>query len=150
MRKNSIKNVRINQEVQKELSNLIRTEVKDPRINEFTSVVSVEVAPDLKTAKVFISVLGDAESQANTLKGLKSAAPFLRSQLAHNLNMRNTPELIFRVDQSIEYGVTMSHYIEEVTADIPERDENGFIIDEADNASDDVFESIDEDGKFEK
>lgn len=150
MRKNSIKNVRINQEVQKELSNLIRTEVKDPRINEFTSVVSVEVAPDLKTAKVYISVLGDEESQKDTLKGLKSAAPFLRSQLAHNLNMRNTPELIFKVDQSIEYGVNMSHYIEEVASDIPERDENGFIIDEnsAETFSDDVFKSIGEDGQL--
>ena len=78
------------------------------------SVVSVEVAPDLKTSKIYISVLGDLEAQENTLKGLKSAAPFLRSQLAHNLNMRNTPELTFIVDQSIEYGVNMSHLIDEV------------------------------------
>ncbi|MCQ2495360.1 MAG: 30S ribosome-binding factor RbfA [Lachnospiraceae bacterium] len=141
MRKNSIKNIRINQEVQKELSMLISREVKDPRISPLTSVVSVEVAPDLKTAKVYISVLGDAEAQENTIKGLKSASPFLRSQLAHTLNMRNTPELIFRVDQSIEYGVTMSHYIDEVASDIPERDEEGFIIENtSDKKSDDEDE----------
>ncbi len=114
MRKNSIKNNRINREFQRELSELINNEIKDPRIAPMVSVVSVEVAPDLKTSKIYISVLGDLEAQENTLKGLKSAAPFLRSQLAHNLNMRNTPELTFIVDQSIEYGVNMSHLIDEV------------------------------------
>ena len=124
MRKNSIKNIRINQEVQKELSNLIRTEVKDPRISPLTTVVNVEVAPDLKTAKVYISVYGDEKAQTDTVKGLKSAAPFLRSQLAHNMNMRNTPELHFIGDQSIEYGVNMSHLIDEVNAELHEREEN--------------------------
>ena len=114
MRKNSIKNNRINREFQRELSELINNEIKDPRIAPMVSVVAVEVAPDLKTSKIYISVLGDLEAQENTIKGLKSAAPFLRSQLAHNLNMRNTPELTFIVDQSIEYGVNMSHLIDEV------------------------------------
>ena len=71
MRKNSVKNTRINGEVLKELSNIIRGEIKDPRINPMTSVVSVEVAPDLKTCKAYISVLGDKESQEDTMKGLK-------------------------------------------------------------------------------
>lgn len=114
MRKNSVKMNKINKEFQRELSNLIRSEIKDPRVAMMTSVVATEVAPDLKTSKVYISVLGDAKAQADTLKGLKSAAPFLRSQLAHNLNLRNTPELTFVVDQSIEYGVNMSHMIDEV------------------------------------
>ncbi len=114
MRKNSIKNTRINQEVQKELSMLISRELKDPRINPMTSIVNVEVAPDLKTCKVYISVLGDEQSQKDTLKGLISAAPFLRSQLAQGINLRNTPELTFVVDQSIEYGVNMSRLIDEV------------------------------------
>ena len=70
MRKNSIKNIRINEEVMRELSNIIRGEIKDPRINPMTSVVAVEVAPDLKTAKAYISVLGDKKSQADTLAGL--------------------------------------------------------------------------------
>lgn len=115
MRKNSIKNIRINQEVQKELSVLIARELKDPRINPFTSVVMAEVAPDLKTAKIYISVLGGEEDRKNTLKGLQSAASFLRGQLAKNLNLRNTPELIFIADQSIEYGVNMTKRIDEVT-----------------------------------
>lgn len=114
MRKNSIKNTRINQEVQKELSMLIVRELKDPRIHPMTSIVNVEVAPDLKTAKVYVSVLGNDLEQKNTLAGLKSAAPFLRSQLAKSINLRNTPELTFVVDQSIEYGVNMSKLIDEV------------------------------------
>ena len=71
MRKNSIKNTRINAEVQKELSNIIRGEIKDPRIHPMTSVMAVEVAPDLKTCKAFISVLGSEESKQSTIKGLK-------------------------------------------------------------------------------
>lgn len=114
MRKNSIKNTRINVEVQKVLSSLIIRELKDPRINPMTSVVSVEVAPDLKTAKVYISVLGDEASKESTRLGLKSAASFLRGQLAKELNLRNTPELTFILDNSIEYGVNMAKLIDEV------------------------------------
>ena len=122
MRKNSVKNTRINQEVMKELSVLIRTELKDPRINPLmTSIVACEVAPDLKTAKIYVSVLGDKQAQEDTVKGLKSAAPFLRRELAHSLNLRNTPQLFFTVDQSIEYGVTMSKLIDDVIAEMPDR-----------------------------
>lgn len=123
MRKNSIKNTRINGEVQKELSRLITTEIKDPRISPLTSVVAVEVAPDLKTAKVYISVLGDEEQRQDTLRGLKSASAFMRSQLAKNINLRNTPELKFVVDQSIEYGVNMSKLIDDVNKDLQDREE---------------------------
>ena len=122
MRKNSIKNTRINGEVQKVLSEIIRGEIKDPRINPMTSVVMVEVAPDLKTCKAFISVLGDEESQKNTLAGLKSAMGYVRRQLARELNLRNTPEITFILDQSIAYGVDMLRKINEVTKDIS-RDE---------------------------
>ncbi|MBP5332336.1 MAG: 30S ribosome-binding factor RbfA [Lachnospiraceae bacterium] len=117
MRKNSVKMIRINREFQRELSSLISMEVKDPRISPVTSVVSVDVAPDLKTSKVYISVLGDQKAQHDTLEGLKSATAFLRTQLAHNLNLRNTPELHFYVDQSIEYGVNMYQKINEVIAE---------------------------------
>lgn len=114
MRKNSIKNTRINNEVLKELSNIIRSEIKDPRINPMTSVVAVNVSPDLKTCKAYISVLGDVESQQNTIKGLKSAEGYARSLLAKRINLRNTPEITFVLDQSIEYGVNMSRLIDEV------------------------------------
>ncbi|NLK99790.1 MAG: 30S ribosome-binding factor RbfA [Clostridiales bacterium] len=116
MRKNSIKNTRINGEVKKELSILISREIKDPRINPMTSVIDVEVAPDLKTAKVYISVMGDEESKKETQEGLKSAASYMRSQLARNLNLRNTPELTFIIDNSIEYGVNMSKLIDEINS----------------------------------
>ena len=115
MRKNSVKNTRINGEVLKEFSNIIRSEIKDPRINPMTSVVAVEVAPDLKTCKAYISVLGDEKSQKDTITGLKSAEGYIRRQLARTVNLRNTPEIRFILDQSIEYGINMSKLIDEVT-----------------------------------
>ena len=113
-RKNSIKNTRINGEVQKELSVIIQNEIKDPRIAPMTSVVAVEVAPDLKTCKAYISVLGNEEAAQNTLAGLKSAEGYIRRQLARTVNLRNTPEIRFILDQSIEYGVTMTKLIDDV------------------------------------
>ena len=114
MRKNSIKNTRINGEVQKELSVIIQNEIKDPRIAPMSSVVAVEVAPDLKTCKAYISVLGNEEAAQNTLAGLKSAEGYIRRQLARTVNLRNTPEIRFILDQSIEYGVTMTKLIDDV------------------------------------
>ena len=115
MRKNSIKNTRVNTEVQRELSNILRGGIKDPRVAPWTSVVAVEVAPDLKTCKAYISELGDEKAQTDTLAGLKSAEGYIRRELAHRLNMRNTPEIRFILDQSIEYGVNMSRKIADVT-----------------------------------
>ena len=123
MRKNSIKNTRINTEVQKELSNILRSGIKDPRIAPWTSVVAVEVAPDLKTCKAYISVLGDKKAQEDTVAGLKSAEGYIRRELAHSLNMRNTPEIRFILDQSIEYGVNMTKKINDLTKDLKSEDE---------------------------
>ena len=114
MRKNSVKNTRVNGEVMRVLAEVIRSEIKDPRINPMTSVVAVEVAPDLKTCKAWISVLGNEESQKDTLAGLKSAEGYIRNQLARKINLRNTPEIRVIIDQSIEYGVKMSRMIDEV------------------------------------
>ena len=115
MRKNSIKHTRVNGEVMRELSNIIRGEVKDPRMAPMTSVTAVEVAPDLKSCKAYISVLGDEQSQKDTLAALKSAEGFIRSRLARNINLRNTPQITFILDQSIAYGVSMSKLIDDVT-----------------------------------
>ena len=115
MRKNSIKNTRVNAEVQHELANLIREGIKDPRIHPMTSVTAVEVAPDLKTCRADISVMGNEEAKNNTIAGLKSAEGYIRRQLAKNINLRNTPEIRFILDESIEYGVAMSKLIDEVT-----------------------------------
>ena len=123
MRKNSLKNTRVNGEVQKELSNIIRGGIKDPRVAPMTSVVAVEVAPDLKTCKAYISVLGDEKAQEDTIKGLQSAEGYIRRELARKLNMRNTPEIKFVMDQSIAYGVAMSKMIDDVTKDLKEEEE---------------------------
>lgn len=114
MRKNSVKNTRVNGEVHRVLAEIIRSEIKDPRINPMTTVVSVEVAPDLKTCKAWISVLGNEESQKDTLAGLQSAQGYIKNQLARKVNLRNTPEIRFIIDQSIEYGVSMSKLIDDV------------------------------------
>ena len=114
MRKNSVKNTRINSEVQKVLAETIRGEIKDPRIAPLTSVVAVEVSPDLKTCKAWISVLGDEAAQKETMAGLRSASGFIKSRLAKEINLRITPEVQFIMDQSIAYGVNMSHKIDEV------------------------------------
>lgn len=124
MRKNSIKNTRINGEVRKELSNIINHKIKDPRIHSMTSVVDVEVTPDLKFCKAYISVLGDKQAQEDTLAGLNSAVGFVRKELARSVNLRNTPEIKFVIDQSIEYGVNMAHKIDMVTASMKQNDEN--------------------------
>jgi ribosome-binding factor A len=120
MRKNSVKNIRINGEVQKALSEIIRSELKDPRVHPMTSVVQVSVTPDLKICKAYISVLADEEQAKDTIRGLKSAEGFIRTQLAKKVNLR----IFFVLDQSIEYGVRMSKLIDEVTKDMPEEQED--------------------------
>lgn len=115
MRKNSVKNTRINGEVMRALADIIRGEIKDPRISPLTSVVAVEVAPDLKTCKAWISVLGDQQAIDDTHAGLTSAEGFIRTKLAKKINLRNTPQITFIMDQSIAYGVNMSKKIDEVT-----------------------------------
>ena len=112
MRKNSVKNIRINSEVQREMSQIIREDIKDPRIHPMTSVMACEVTPDLKF---------DDEAKEKTMEGLKKSAAYARHQLAHRMNLRNTPELTFILDTSIEYGVEMSKKIRELN----HRDEDG-------------------------
>ena len=114
MRKNSIKNTRINKEVMRALADIIRTEIKDPRLDPLTSVMSVEVAPDLKTCKVEVSVLGDEQHKEDTLKALRSASGYIRMLLAKKVDLRNTPELFFHLDNSTEYGIDMMKKIDEV------------------------------------
>ena len=121
MRKNSIKNTRINGEVQKELSSIIRDEIKDPRIHPFTSVTNVFVAPDLKTCKAYISVLGDESALKETIEGLRSAEGYIRRCLARTVNLRNTPQITFVPDTSIAYAISMSKKIDA----LHEGEENG-------------------------
>ena len=114
MRKNSIKNTRINSEVMREISQIIRTELKDPRVSTMTSVTDVNVTTDLKYCTLYVSVLGGKEEADKTLEGLRKAGGFIRYELAHRLNLRNTPELKFVIDNSLEYGMKMDKLIDEV------------------------------------
>ncbi len=116
MKKNSVKNIRVNSEVQREMSQIIREEIKDPRVHPLTSVMEVEVTPDLKFAKIYVSVFGTEEEKQKTMEGLRKSASFARGQLARRMNLRNTPELTFVLDNSIEYGVNMSKKIDEVNS----------------------------------
>lgn len=122
--KKSIKNTRINGEVQKELSRIIREEIKDPRIPLMTSVSDVIVTGDLKYAKIYISVLGSKKEKEDCMAGLKSATPFIRTQLAKTVNLRNTPELNFVLDESIEYGVEMYNKISKLGISSEDESEN--------------------------
>jgi ribosome-binding factor A len=96
-----------------ELSDLIRTRVKDPRVG-FASITRVEVSGDLRHAKVFVSVMGTDEEQAATIKGLKNAGGFLRHELAQRLTLRYMPELAFKLDTSIEEGARILDLINQV------------------------------------
>ena len=124
MRKNSIKNTRVNEEVLRRLSEIIRGSIKDPLIHPMTCIVSVEVAPDLKTCKAYVSVLGDEKAQKDTLEGLRSAEGYIRRSLAQSANLRHTPQIRFIIDQSIEYGVTMSHLIDQISRKADESAQN--------------------------
>ena len=103
--------IRISEEMKKEISSIIRTELKDPRLPQMISVVSADVTKDLRYAKVYISILGSVEDKKNALHGLKSAAGFIRREVGHRMQLRYTPELIFELDESMEHGAYISKLI---------------------------------------
>ena len=111
---------RINEEIMRELSTAIRS-LKDPRVQGVISVTAVDTAADLKTAKVYVSVL-DKEKSPEVMKGLKSAGGFLRRHIASALQLRNTPELVFIEDHSIEHGARIFDILS--TLDIPEAEDD--------------------------
>lgn len=113
---------RINDEILKELSQIIRGELKDPRIGAMTSVIRVETTQDLKYCKVYVSVLGGDTEKENVMKGLKNAAGFMRRLIAQRINLRNTPELIFKLDESAEYAIRMEQLIDRISKDLKERE----------------------------
>ncbi|MEE1047546.1 MAG: 30S ribosome-binding factor RbfA [Clostridia bacterium] len=104
---------RISEEVKRELSAVVR-ELKDPRIPMMTTVVSVRVTKDLKFAKAYISVLGSEEAKKGALAALKSASGFIRREIGHRLNLRNTPEFTFVADDSIEYGAHINEILKDL------------------------------------
>lgn len=114
MKKNSNRIIKINEEIKHELSAIIREGLKDPRVDTLVSIIHVDTTPDLKHCKINVSTLGDEHKQQETIEGLKNSSGFIRRELAHRINLRNTPELHFVIDHSIEYGVKMSKLIDEV------------------------------------
>jgi ribosome-binding factor A len=106
---------RIAEQVQRELSDIIRLELKDPRVGMIT-IVDVEVSPDQSHARVFFTVLGDQSTIADTTKGLQHAAGFLRSELAHRMKLRLVPQLQFKYDESVVRGIHLSGLIDAAVA----------------------------------
>ena len=121
--KNNNRISRINDEIMKELSQIIRSEVKDPRIGSMT-VIRVDTTTDLKYCKVFVSVLGKEEEKQSVMKGLKNASGFMRHLLAERINLRFTPELQFKLDESTEYAIHMNQLIEQVAKEREAREVN--------------------------
>ena len=113
--------LRINDEITRVAADVIRSELVDPRIGTVVSVLKSETTTDLKYCKLFVSVLGDADKQAETMEALKKASGFIRKRVAETINLRNTPELKFVQDDSIEHGIRMSRLIDEVNKPLRER-----------------------------
>ena len=112
---------RINDELLRETAGTIRA-LKDPRIAGVVSVTKVETTNDLKYCKIFISVLGGPEEKSGTMEGLRAAAGFIRRELASRVNLRNTPELTFVLDESMERGFKLARLIDEVNKPLKERE----------------------------
>ncbi|MBD7910455.1 MULTISPECIES: 30S ribosome-binding factor RbfA [Clostridium] len=105
---------RINEEVKREISNLIRNEIKDTRLTAMISVTAVKVTKDLRYAKVYVSIFAkDEEEKSNNLEALKSAAGFVRREIAQRINLRHSPQIIFELDDSIDYGMKIDSLIEQ-------------------------------------
>lgn len=116
MKKGSIKNTRINAEVRKEIQAILMRGIKDPRVSPMASITDARVTADLKYCTVYVSVLGDEQTVADTLAGLKSASGYIRRELAHTVNLRITPELRFVADNSMSYGA----HIESILGELKE------------------------------
>jgi len=105
--------IRISEEVKKEISNIIQNDIKDPRLPSMVSIIACSVSKDLSHAKVFVSVLGDADQKKNALAALKSAAGFIRREVGHRVKLRATPEIHFELDTSIEHGIHINKLLDE-------------------------------------
>ena len=107
---------RINEEVKREISNLIQNEIKDPRLTAMISVTDVQVTKDLKYAKVYVSIFTkDEEEKKTNLQALKSASGFIRKSVGQKINLRHTPEIIIELDDSINYGMHMDELIQRIS-----------------------------------
>jgi len=114
--KNNNRIGRIEEEYKKELTNIIGYDLKNPNVTGLISVTKVKVTPDLKYAKIYVSIL-NSKNIKETLEGLKKSAGYIRSELAKRINLRNTPELTFEIDDSIEYGMKIDNILKDIMED---------------------------------
>lgn len=112
--KNNSRITRISDEIQREVANILRSELKDPRVNTITTVLKADTTSDLKQCKLFVSIMGDAQTKKEAMEGLKNSAGFIRKQLADRINLRNTPELVFVLDESLDYSLKIDKLLKEV------------------------------------
>lgn len=112
---------RISEEIRKAISELLSRELKDPRISPLTSITKVEVTNDLSYAYIYISVLGNDEDKANTINGLQSAKGYIKREIGNRIDLRLIPELVFRLDESIEQGIYISQLIDKVSREDREK-----------------------------
>ncbi len=108
---------RVNEELKKEISHIISYELKNPNVTGLISVTKVKITPDLKYAKVYVSIL-NAKNTKETLANLKKSAGFIRSEIAKRINLRITPELVFELDDSMEYGAKIDSILKDIMKDV--------------------------------
>jgi len=126
---------RLSEEIKKIVSNIIRNELRDPRIAPMTSIVEVDVTRDLRYVNIFISVLGNEKEKQETLEGLIKASGFIRREIGQKIKARYTPEVIFKLDESIERGIYMYNVITKVNEQNPTTvSEDDFATSDEDNA----------------
>ena len=116
MAKNDTRLNRINEELKKEISHVLTFELKNPNVTGLLSVTRAKITPDLKYAKVSVSIL-NSKNIKETLAGLKKSSGYLRSELAKRINLRNTPELVFELDESLEYGARIDSILNDIMKD---------------------------------
>ena len=119
----SLRPNRVGEQMKKEMGEILNRKIKDPRIG-FVTVTDVQVSGDLQQAKVYISVLGDAEQRENTLKGLAKAKGFIRSEIGQRIRLRKTPEITFEFDESIDYGNRIESLLHEIKKESDDHQEN--------------------------
>lgn len=113
----SRKMIRINDEIKEQVASIISLEVNDPRLSTLTTVVSADTTADLKYCKIYISVMGDETAKKNSQIALKAAAGFIRKELARRIKIRNTPELTFVLDESLDHSIRIQEILNEVNGE---------------------------------
>ncbi|MDR2167399.1 MAG: 30S ribosome-binding factor RbfA [Clostridiales bacterium] len=106
--------IRINDEIMNELNKIFRDGIKDPRMTAMASVLRVETTPDLKFCKVFVSIMGDDEAKQKGMEAIESAKGHIRSNIAHSINLRQTPEFTFILDDSLDHGFKIGEILDNV------------------------------------